>query len=138
VNPVGVVVDRDGEVVRGNYDPATGTRRRLEPDYLAAMERAQAPAVQRGNTTITAVVTNVRLSERDLVQFGRQVHSSMNRAIQPFHTAFDGDTLFALTTDEVDLNPNASEDPDQAPVSALAVGTLASELAWDAVLGAVR
>lgn len=138
VNPVGVIVDRDGEVIRGNYDAATGRRTRLEPDYLAALERAQRPTSERGNTTITAVVTNVRLSDRELVHFGRQVHSSMNRAIQPFHTALDGDTLFALTTDEVDLDPRDAAESADDPITAIAVGALASELAWDAVLRAAR
>jgi L-aminopeptidase/D-esterase-like protein len=137
-NPVGVIVDRDGEVVRGNYDAERGERRRLEGDYLAAIERAQQPRAERGNTTITAVITNVRLSDRELIHFGRQVHSSMNRAIQPFHTALDGDTLFALTTDEVDLNPSVPAEDDDAPVNSIAIGALASELAWDAVLEAAR
>lgn len=137
-NPVGVIVDRDGRVVRGNYDAATGERRRLEPDYVAAIEHAQTPRAERGNTTITAVITNVRLSDRELVHFGRQVHSSMNRAIQPFHTALDGDTLFALTTDEIDLNPHIPAEEDDAPVNSIAVGALASELAWDAILRAAR
>lgn len=138
VNPVGVIVDREGDVIRGNYDAATGHRGRLEPDYLAALERAQRPASERGNTTITAVVTNVRLSDRELTHFGRQVHSSMNRAIQPFHTALDGDTLFALTTDEVDLDARDTADSADDPITAIAVGALASELAWDAVLRAAR
>lgn len=134
VNPMGVVVDRDGSVVRGNYDPATGQRGLLEEDWIAALAAGTSLDAERGNTTITAVVTNVRMSDRDLVQFGRQVHGSMNRAIRPFATAFDGDVLFALTTDEVD--PGLT--PEGLPVSPLAVGALASEVAWDAVLEAVR
>lgn len=134
VNPMGVVVDRDGRVVRGNYDPATGERGLLEEDWIAALAAGSVLEADRGNTTITAVVTNVRMSDRDLVQFGRQVHGSMNRAIRPFATAFDGDVLFALTTDEVDPGVTA----EGLPVSPLAVGALASEVAWDAVLEAVR
>ncbi|WEK61534.1 MAG: P1 family peptidase [Candidatus Microbacterium colombiense] len=139
-NPVGVIVDRTGAVVRGNFDERDSTRSRLEPAYLAAIENAQAggarPEAQRGNTTITTVVTNVRLSEHELIHFSRQVHSSMNRAIQPFHTALDGDTLFALTTDEVDLVPGSTD--GSASVDSLALGAFASELAWDAVLCAAR
>lgn len=135
-NPVGVIVDRDGTVIRGNYDAATRRRRPLESDCLAMLEQSQRPAAARGNTTITAVVTNVRLTDKELIHFGRQVHSSMNRAIQPFHTALDGDTLFALTTDEVELSP--PEDRDNGMMNSIALGTLASELAWDAVLRAAR
>jgi L-aminopeptidase/D-esterase-like protein len=48
----------------------------------------------------------------------------MARAIQPFHALADGDVLFSVSTQEVD-NP-------ALPHTAL--GVLASELAWDAVL----
>jgi hypothetical protein len=51
----------------------------------------------------------------------------MSRAIQPFATQFDGDVLYAVTTDEVE---NAALNP-------LDLATLASEVAWDAVLASV-
>ncbi len=73
------------------------------------------------------MVTNQKLSSHSLTQLGRQVHSSLARAIQPFHTAWDGDTLYAVTTSAVD-NPSLNE---------LALGVLAAETAWDAVLSIV-
>ncbi|WP_017601865.1 P1 family peptidase [Nocardiopsis lucentensis] len=138
VNPVGVVVDRDGTVVRGNYDAATGTRRHPREDYARALSEGVAPTTEAGNTTVTVVVTNVRLAAKDLRLFGRQVHSSMHRAIQPFHTNHDGDTLFALTTDEVDLPAAGAPPLGENSVNSVALATVASEVAWDAVLGAVR
>ena len=80
-----------------------------------------------GNTTLTVVVTNVKLDSRLLRTLGRQVHASMARAIQPFHTLVDGDVLYAVSTNEVD-------DP---AVDSIGLGVVASELAWDAVLAAV-
>jgi L-aminopeptidase/D-esterase-like protein len=70
------------------------------------------------------LVTNARLTDRELRQLGRQVHSSMHRGIQPFHTENDGDVLFALTTDEVDLDG----------LKPTGLGAIASEVAWDAIL----
>ncbi len=134
VNPLGVIVDRDGTVLRGNYDQATGERRPLEADYIAALADGTATPAVRGNTTITAVVTNAKLTDLELTHFSRQVHSSMNRAIQPFHTSFDGDTLFALTTDEVEVGPTDAGEL----LSPIGIGALASEAAWDAVIQAVR
>ena len=134
VNPLGVIVDRDGAVVRGNYDAATGERRLLEADYIRALEDGRETPTAHGNTTITAVVTNAKLTDLELIHFSRQVHSSMNRAIQPFHTSFDGDTLFALTTDEIEVHPTDAGEL----LSPIGVGALASEAAWDAVLRAVR
>ncbi len=62
-----------------------------------------------------------------LRQLGRQVHSSMARAIQPFHTPRDGDILFALST------ATGTSGVDDA-----ALAEAASDLAWDAVLSAVE
>lgn len=127
VNAVGAVVDREGHTVRGNLDPETGER----VDYLDALERSlaegKAPTPLPGNTTLTVAVTNQRLTARELRQFGRLVHTSMTRAIRPFHAFHDGDILYAVTTDEV-------EHPALDPT---ALGALASEVAWDAVLSAV-
>lgn len=113
VNAPGAVVDREGRV---------GKERILLAGELAE----DTPVTQ--HTTLTAVVTDQTLSRRELVQVGRQVHASMGRVIQAFHTLNDGDVLFTLST------------------RAAAVGTLhsdrladiASELAWDAVLCAVE
>ena len=124
VNAVGAIVDRDGAVVRGNLDREAGERR----DYLDALERRLAaggtPRPMPGSTTLTVVVTNERLDMRELRQLGRQVHDSMSRAIRPFHALVDGDVLYALTTGAVETGT----------LDGTALGVLASELAWDAVL----
>ena len=137
VNALGVVVERSGRVVRGNYDRATGKRRPLIDDYQAAFAATATAPGAPGNTTLSVVVTNVRLGDRELEQFGRQVHSSMHRAIQPFHTILDGDVLFALTTDEIELPPTPSGLGANA-LSSAALGAVASETMWDAVLSAVQ
>ncbi|HSC91864.1 MAG TPA: P1 family peptidase [Gaiellaceae bacterium] len=127
VNAVGAIVDRDGTVVRGHLDAATGARRALVPgveERLAAGIPVHPPP---GNTTLTVVVTNQRLAPRLLRTLGRQVHASMARAIQPFHALVDGDVLYALSTNEVE-NP---------ALDSIGLGVVASELAWDAVLAAV-
>jgi L-aminopeptidase/D-esterase-like protein len=124
VNCCGAVVNRQGEVVRGNYDPESGRRR----TFLEWLERRlEGEAEQRprhGNTTLTVAVTNQKLEPEALRQWGRQVHASMARAIQPFHARFDGDVLYAVTTAEV----------ENAALDEVALGVLAGEVAWDAVL----
>jgi L-aminopeptidase/D-esterase-like protein len=129
VNPIGVVVDRAGNVVRGNYDSGTRSRRPLVADYEEALAAPSAAvSTPPGNTTLTVLVTNLRLSDFQLEQLARLVHSSMHRAIQPFHTEKDGDVLFAMTTDDV-----GAEEIDTAGFA-----VLASELTWDAVLASSR
>jgi L-aminopeptidase/D-esterase-like protein len=65
---------------------------------------------------------------RDLRTLGRQVHASMARAIQPFHALEDGDVLFAVSTGVVESDPL---------LDTTALGVVASEVAWDAVLSVV-
>lgn len=138
VNALGVIVNREGKPVRGGIVRSTGERR-LASELLAESEMIgtwQAPADRKStpeapgdrvgqNTTLTVLVTDARLGPHARQQLGRQVHSSMARAIQPFHTPLDGDILFTVTTDQVDL----------ADPTGLRLGIAASELAWDAVLG---
>jgi len=136
VNAVGAILDREQRVVRGNYDPATGERRHPAADYATAFAGASVPPTAPGNTTITAVFTNVRLDDRALDQFAKQVHSSMHRAIQPFHTSQDGDVLFAITTDEIDFPLETTAKMGVHALMPSALGAIASEVAWDAVLSA--
>lgn len=134
LNPYGVILDREGRIVRGNYDAASGERRHPAVDYEGAIGESRLVESMAGNTTITAVVTNVRLSDTELKQFALQVHSSMHRGIQPFHTPLDGDTLFALTTDEVSLPVDPATSRGRLSLNSTAVATLAGETAWDAIL----
>lgn len=127
INAVGMVHERDGRVVRGGLDPATGARRSYHEQLVALRAGGDASAPTLGNTTLSLVVTNAALELGALRQLGRQVHSAMARCIQPFHTAYDGDVLFAASTGDL-------HDDRLDPAS---LGVLASELAWDAVLRGV-
>src|SRR5262249_59549855 len=128
VNAVGAVVDRDGRVVRGHYDRETGARRTLIEGVEERVAGGRTVHPAPGNTTLTLVATNQRVDRELLRQLGRQVHASMARAIHPFHALTDGDVLFAATTSEVDNDG----------LDSVALGVVASELAWDAVLSAGR
>lgn len=125
VNAVGAVVDRDGAVVVGHHDRESGVRRRLVPGVEERLAAGLSVRPPPGNTTLTVVATNLALDARQLRTLGRQVHASMARAIQPFHALEDGDVLFAVTTGAVDSDPL---------LDTTALGVVASELAWDAVL----
>ena len=141
VNALGVVVDRDGRVVRCSSDPAVrecGTVADLLARTLAERaSAAPAPAAPPADasdaegpsrhTTLTLVVVNRKLDFWALQRLAVQVHSSMARAIQPFHTQQDGDVLFAVTTAEV----------DDAALPPPMLGVVAGEVAWDAVLRSV-
>jgi 6-aminohexanoate-oligomer endohydrolase len=126
VNAVGAVFGRDGEVVRGHLDSGTGLRHPLVPRVEERLAAGQAVRPPPGSTTLSVVATNVVLDQRLLRTLGRQVHTSMARAIQPFHALVDGDVLYAVTTNDV----------ESQVLDSIGLGIVASELAWDAVLAA--
>jgi L-aminopeptidase/D-esterase-like protein len=136
VNALGSIVDRNGRILRCSHPVAgdCGMIAERLSSHLTGLAEAQLGGTNVGkhsgltaNTTITVVVTNKALPFWALQRLAVQVHNSMARAIQPFGTEFDGDTLFAVTTGEVE---NGKLDtPD--------LGTLASETAWDAILASV-
>ena len=138
VNSVGAVTDRDGRLTHGSQSVPSGETRirqlvELVPDGVGTVdgsilgERRSAAPPSPQNTTISLVVTDKKLDYAALQRLAVQVHSSMGRAIQPFGTLNDGDVLFAASTGEIDA-------PDLHPTD---LGTVASELMWDAILASV-
>ncbi len=126
VNALGVIYDRRGHVIRGNLNPNTGLRAPWTEGLAETMPTEPRPVSTGVNTTLTVLVTNQVLQGHELTQLGRQVHSSMARAIQPFHTSMDGDVLWTVSTGQI----------QKAQWSPTALGVAASEIAWDAVLAA--
>jgi L-aminopeptidase/D-esterase-like protein len=133
VNALGSIVDRNGRMLRCAHPLAgdCGPIAERIGSHFAALGGAKVTNMEVGkragptaNTTITVVVTNQTLPHWALQRLAVQVHNSMARAIQPFGTEFDGDTLFAVSTGEV----------KQDSISTVDLGTLASEVAWDAIL----
>ena len=123
VNAYGAIVDRAGRVVRGNRD--VRGHRQPAAEIVAATGAYYPPTEPRPrNTTLTLVVTDQRLDALQLRSVARQVHASMARAIQPFHSRWDGDILYACSTQTV----------DDTTLDEVSLGVVASELAWDAVL----
>jgi L-aminopeptidase/D-esterase-like protein len=136
VNAYGAVTDRAGRLVAcnkpkswGNLTMTSELLRNL-PQSLKADWDAAAAAPDAGgtrNTTISLIVTNQKLDYASLQRLAVQVHTSMARAIQPFSTENDGDTLYAASTQEI----------DSKEFNALTLTTIASEAMWDAVLASV-
>ena len=123
LNALGAVFDRSGQVVLGHLNRETGQRSGY-PEEIERLAGGARPAP--GNTTLTVIVTNQTMHRQDLIQLGRQVHASMARGIQPFHSRGDGDILWAVSTNEV----------EESAWSNMALGVVASETVWDAVLEA--
>jgi L-aminopeptidase/D-esterase-like protein len=79
------------------------------------------------NTTIGVVGTNARLDKAQAKKVAQMAHDGLARAIQPAHTPFDGDTLFALATGVWEGRPDL-----------LTIGELAAQATAEAIVSAVE
>ena len=93
-NSVGEIVAEDGSILVGP---------RLEPG-----ERREDLVEQIGsageNTTLGVVATNAALSKADVRRLAVVGNDAFDVAVRPAHTIYDGDTVFALATQEVEAS----------------------------------
>jgi L-aminopeptidase/D-esterase-like protein len=54
------------------------------------------------NTTLAVLVTNAKLAKADCLLVAESGHDGMARALEPAHTAFDGDAVVAAATGAID------------------------------------
>lgn len=59
------------------------------------------------NTTIATVATNAPLNKAECKRFAMMAQDGFARALRPIHTPFDGDTVFALSTADCDVDLEA-------------------------------
>lgn len=119
VNALGSVIDpRSGRVLAGVLDD-----RGVPVDAAQVLlEQSEGPSFV-SNTTIGAVATNAILTKAQAQKLASWSHDAYARTLSPAHTMFDGDTIFALGTCEV-----------EAPMNL--IGTLAVEVMSEAVMRA--
>jgi L-aminopeptidase/D-esterase-like protein len=118
-NAVGEVVGDDGRWLARARVADEAPRYPVDPTALRGT--AAEDGGPTGNTVIGCVVTDARLSKRDVHRVADLGHSGIARALRPAHTEHDGDALFGLATGRV-----------QADVD------LVAHLAAEAVAEAVR
>ena len=109
VNAVGNVVDRDtGQILAGVRDPKDPTQIIDALSAFAIMSAADgAKQVLAGtNTTIGCILTNGKLTKPQANHIADMSHDGLARAIDPVHTAFDGDAVFCMSSGEVETNPD--------------------------------
>ncbi len=124
VNAAGDVVNpKTGQIIAGARRPdGKGFR-----DSMAEIMRGYQPESQLGrNTTIGVVATNAAFDKAQMTKIAQMAHDGLARAINPVHTPFDGDTIFALSTGAV-----------KGKVGVGAVGAIAAVVMAQAVLRAV-
>ena len=95
VNALGDVYDNQGRFL-------TGLK---HPDGLSTvdvlLEDVNTYNFAGQNTTIGCVLTNAKLSKEEANKLADIAHDGLALNIRPVHTSFDGDTIFALSSDDI-------------------------------------
>ena len=68
------------------------------------MNNAPAPPANE-STVIGVVATNAKLSKAATTKVAQMAHDGVARAVNPAHTMYDGDTIFALATGKIAADP---------------------------------
>ena len=135
VNAIGDVVDPStGQIVAGARLPEGGwadSMALLESRLAQMMEVAGSQPAMGQNTTLAVVATDAPLDKIGCTKVAQMAHNGLARTIRPVHTAFDGDTVFALS------KPSKSGAVWGLREASL-LGAVAAEVLAEAVLRAVR
>ena len=95
VNAVGDVVDESGAVLAGARASEAAAS---EDDRPLPGANTGSSNTVISNTTIGVVATDLPLDKAGATRLAQAAHDGLARAVRPAHTAFDGDTFFALST----------------------------------------
>jgi L-aminopeptidase/D-esterase-like protein len=121
VNCVGNVIDpRNGRILAGARAPDGN-------GFIGVMQwhRGVVP-VEPTNTTIGVLATNAPFNKSQLKKIAQMGHDGMARTINPVHTPWDGDTLFAMSTRRTEFSLDVGR-----------LGAIAAEVVSEAILRAV-
>jgi L-aminopeptidase/D-esterase-like protein len=124
VNALGNIIDpTTGTTIAGARDPVTN--KFIDPlSFIRQPQSFSFP--QMTNTTLAVIATNARLSKAEAKQLARMATNGITRTTFPAHTPFDGDVVFAISTEE------------HPPIDLIRLGAVAEQLVAQAIIQAVR
>ncbi len=123
VNAFGDIIE-NGKIIAGTKDE----KGHFLDTAQGILHQASTLSFSGKNTTIGIIATNVKLTKAQAAKVAGMAHDGLARCISPVHTTLDGDTLFCLSTEEIEL--------PTAPVDL--VGILAAQVTEKAVLCGVK
>ncbi len=106
-----VVVNAWGDVFNGKGEKIAGLTTKDKKQFLNFREEMykSIKSIKKdnsGNTTLAAIITNAKFSIAHLCKIASMAQDALARRIDPIHTMKDGDTIYALTTDEIEADIN--------------------------------
>lgn len=131
VNALGDIIDPDtGKIIAGTRGDTKGS---FSSSVRIALNQKIEDVFPGTNTTIGIVATNIPLSKARLKKVAQMAHDGMARAINPAHTMYDGDTIFAVSVPSK-KNKGIAVSPDIVNLA----GTAAAEAMARAILNSVN
>lgn len=125
-----IAVNCFGDVVHPESGQILAGARKLPEggfaDTMKLLPQMAESANSSGNTVIGAVATNAGLSKEAANKVAQMAHNGLARTIRPAHTMFDGDTLFALSTEQA------------PPANVTLIGAYAAQAVAQAVVNAIQ
>lgn len=118
-NIIAGMLSRDGDWIRGTIqclkNDVTENEEEEKPavpelrDPFATGEIAKADLGYdiSFNTTISCLITNAKLTKPEANKLASILHDGYARAIKPVHSSLDGDTIFVMSTGEVEVKFDA-------------------------------
>ena len=103
VNAVGDILDEHGQIMAGVRLSPESNEFVSMLDLMRTFSRQQRPD-RRENTVIGVVATNARLTKPQVNKVAQMAQDGVARAVNPAHTMYDGDTIFALATGQITAN----------------------------------
>ena len=128
VNAVGDVIDpATGKLIAG---ARTADGKKLAGTMAGILRGEALPPMLGGtNTTIGLVATDAKLDKAQAQKVAEMAQDGLARAINPAHTMFDGDTIFAVATGKT---------TSTNPANVTLIGALAAEAMSQAIVRAIR
>lgn len=106
VNALGDIIDYDTKKILAGLlnNEKTGFARTTTVMY-EEIERNR--ALWGGNTTIGCILTNAKLDKCQCNKLASIAHNGYAQAISPVHSSADGDTIFVMSTGDVEVGADA-------------------------------
>ena len=102
VNCLGDVIDpKSQKIIAGAFDYNSNSFLNSENIMLSFDEDKN---LFPSNTSLAIVVTNGKMIKVDANKIATKAHNAYAQTMSPAHTEYDGDTIFAVSTDEVEVD----------------------------------
>ena len=100
-----IVVNAFGDIYNEKGEFLTGIK---HPDGLSTidilLEEVNLYDFSGQNTTIGCILTNAKLTKEAANKLADIAHNGLALSIKPVHTSFDGDTMFTLSSNEIETD----------------------------------